>query len=67
MTYQEKYAELFRAYDSATKAINSSTQKIAFTNGFGDTGDLENYLKSNSEYTDGSGNVHTIEVETISY
>ena len=50
MTYQEKYEELFNVYDKATKSLNDATQKIAFTNGFGDTGDLGNYLKSHREY-----------------
>jgi hypothetical protein len=50
MTYQEKYEELFKAYDHATKTLNEATQKIAFTNGFGDTGDLGNYFKANREY-----------------
>ena len=50
MTYQEKYAELYNAYDKATKLLTEATQKIAFTNGFGDIGELSNYFKANREY-----------------
>jgi hypothetical protein len=50
MTYQEQYEELFAAYDKATKDLNEATQKIAYTNGFGDVGDLGNYFKANRAY-----------------
>lgn len=50
MTYQEKYDELFKAYDTSTKALSDATQKIDSINGFGDGGDLVNYFISNREY-----------------
>lgn len=50
MTYKEKYAELFNAYEKATKVLHESTQKISFTNGFGETNELGDYLKSQREY-----------------
>ena len=56
MTYQEKYEELFKSYDKATKALNNATQKIAFVNGFGDTAELENYLKFHKEFKYAEGN-----------
>ena len=56
MTYQEKYEELFNSYDKATKALNNATQKIAFMNGFGDTAELGNYLKSHKEFKCAEGN-----------
>src|ERR1700749_3715662 len=49
MTYQEKYEELYKEYDTAAKVLNDARQKIAFANGSGDRDELANYFKANAK------------------
>lgn len=50
MTYQEKYTEIYKAYEQATKVLHDATQKISFTNGFGDATELGEYFKAQKAY-----------------
>jgi hypothetical protein len=50
MTYQEKYEDLFKAYEQTTKDLHDATQRISFTNGFGDTEALGTYFKAHKKY-----------------
>jgi hypothetical protein len=60
MTYQQKYQELYAAYEKAAQALNEAREKIEDINGFGDGAALSDYLNAHRKYRYAESEFHKL-------